>query len=137
MNSDNQKDVSPKDAIRLWVQKKMLEQNLGVNQLAEYSEISSGAISNLLNGKRLPAPKTLTKLAQYFKHDPDHLLALAGYRSSVRPEDSRNNILNPDLRTLVTAETLNNIAPQYQRAVVAVIQTGLKDKPVTNGKKVG
>jgi HTH-type transcriptional regulator, competence development regulator len=56
------------------------EKGLGVNQLAQYSDVSSAQISRIENGKRgIPKAETINKLAKGLKVDPNKLMEVAGY----------------------------------------------------------
>lgn len=104
-----------------WLDEQLTKSGIGVNQLATYTGLSSSGISKLRLGQRNPSPKTLKKLADYFKYDYDSLLMLAGYRSA-EDDENLHEIKDPELRAWLTAENINNLSNVSREALLAIIK---------------
>lgn len=63
------------------------QKHLGVNQLAQYSGVSSSQISRIESGKRgVPKPDTISKLAKALKVPFSELMNVAGYTDYIVAE---------------------------------------------------
>lgn len=118
-----------------WLSAEMERNELGVNQVAKYSGISSAMVSNILSGNRNPSAKVVSKLAKYFKVDEDRLLVLAGLRTAKGDEKQQNSIDDPDLRIWATPDNLNNLSEPVKRSIVAIIKTDLEAKLANHKRK--
>jgi transcriptional regulator with XRE-family HTH domain len=69
--------------------------------------VSSGAVSEWINGKRRPIPQTCIRLAEAFDVDPDTVLAIAGHRSATAPlDDPKADLIALIRRADLSPETI-------------------------------
>lgn len=93
-------------------------QNWATSKLAELSDMSSGFINQLENGKCLnPKASSLTRLANIFDIDPNKLLYLAGYISNEPNQQA-------DWQTSISTK-LNDIGlkGKYVKEIIDYIET--------------
>lgn len=93
-----------------YITKKRKEKNLSVRQLALYSDISSGYLSQIENEKRgTPTPDVLKKLAKGLKIPYQELMEVAGYLE--KKETDLPELTEKDERDIAKdlEEMLNNL----------------------------
>lgn len=110
---------------------------MSVNQLAIYSEVSSGLISKLENKKRgTPKPETIEKLAKGLRMKYEDLMVLAGYKTGSEYKTESDESLSYDEFTHIVKEieeeyqidlTNNPIAHQAVRQSLDLIARTLKE----------
>lgn len=73
------------------------EKKLGINQLAQYSGVSSSQISRIESGSRgVPKPETIEKLAKALKVEYEELMRKAGYIDSSETKHSKDDLNSKD-----------------------------------------
>lgn len=77
--------ITPPELIE-WVNKKLNERGWTQNELARQAKLTSGAISQMMTGKR-PGPKMCISLAHAFDVSEETVLVLAGH-SKKKPGSS-------------------------------------------------
>lgn len=105
-----------------YITKKRNERELSIRQLALYSGVSPGYISQIENENRgIPSPDILKKLSNGLKVPYDEMLDIAGYRDEPDSQDEREVIIKkiatefPDIDLMfkdmesMTAEDLQEV----------------------------
>src|SRR5690348_18807 len=106
-----------------WLNEQIQRKGIGINQLASYTGLSPSTISKARLDQRRPEPETVIRLAKYFQVDEDWLLAVAGHRSGVDPEQEWSKVQNPQLRALLTPQNINNLSSAAQRSLIAILHS--------------
>ncbi len=114
---------------KTWLIDKMNETNLGINQLALYTGLSSSTISKIRVGERNPNPKTIQILAKHFKVDEDWLLTLAGHRNPTNEENPLAKVIrDKEVAIWFNTDNVRRISPKTQRMIAKIIEEELNDE---------
>jgi transcriptional regulator with XRE-family HTH domain len=115
-----------------WIRRQLLRRDWTAADLARRIDVSTGAISEWIAGKRRPSPASCLKLAEAFNVEPDDVLALAGHRlptTPLRADDPRNRIIALIKRVHMTPSQ----AAGLEAMLTAWLETDDTGAPATNG----
>lgn len=107
-----------------WLKRRIEERGLSLRAASTYSGLSPTTIHRLVTEpERTPDPETCHKLAQFFKVDPDYVLAMAGHRIAQVPPERRD--YSPEVLQLM--DTIASLPPELQVAAVRITRRTIED----------
>jgi transcriptional regulator with XRE-family HTH domain len=87
-----------------WLRQELARNRLKVRELEEGIGAAHGMASHWLNARRSPSPRYLQKIADFFGHDQDHLLVLAGYREA---DEDVSDVMDPRTHIIAKVRTID------------------------------